>query len=421
MARGSLTLDHKRSCPLHDLPKPAMFDARKCSCSPRVIGRIHGERYPLGYLAPSWKKAALGEFEDKLADLRDPQRRLRSERSPLLREWYAEWIVGIRAAVNKGQLAEGTRRAYEQRWNRYISKDPLAAKPINSIQPSDLRAFVDRMLAGNVRRDQRPLSHRYANELLTPISAMLTDAEINGLIPSNPARVPRRARHGATQRNAVYLQLERKPAKHLSIEDARALLAVTPEPFRLIVLWPLVTGARRGEIQAASLEDVSWAKRELAIHYQLNVRRERDKVKAGRKREVVLWSGLERLLGQVRAAGNTTWIFTKPGTGVPLRLGGADAILRDAMNAIGVRVDTPDEKQPLWHALRHTYSTYLRSQGVRWEAVEYMMGHKARDTTEKYVHLLDEDRAAVERALTAAYGDLVFSPWGASPLTATAV
>jgi site-specific recombinase XerD len=57
--------------------------------------------------------------------------------------------------------------------------------------------------------------------------------------------------------------------------------------------------------------------------------------------------------------------------------------------------------------VRHTYATYLRSQGVRWEAVEYMMGHRLRDTTGRYVHLLAEDREAVEAALTAAFGGIV--------------
>jgi integrase len=61
----------------------------------------------------------------------------------------------------------------------------------------------------------------------------------------------------------------------------------------------------------------------------------------------------------------------------------------------------------MWHALRHTYATHLRSSGVRWEAVEYMMGHRPRDTTGRYVHLLASDKAAVEAALTGAFGDIV--------------
>jgi hypothetical protein len=83
--------------------------------------------------------------------------------------------------------------------------------PINAIGSKDLRRFVHRKAGTPTRKG--PMSLRYANELLTPISAMLTDAEIEGLIESNPARAPRRARHGATQRNAVYEQLARQPPK----------------------------------------------------------------------------------------------------------------------------------------------------------------------------------------------------------------
>lgn len=38
-----------------------------------------------------------------------------------------------------------------------------------------------------------------------------------------------------------------------------------------------------------------------------------------------------------------------------------------------------------------------------------MMGHRLRDTTGRYVHLVGEDRAAVEQALTQAFGDIVDS------------
>jgi hypothetical protein len=57
-----------------------------------------------------------------------------------------------------------------------------------------------------------------------------------------------------------------------------------------MVLWPLVTGARRSEVLAAMLDDVSWVKRELAIHCQLNAQGNREPVKGDRKREVVLGS-----------------------------------------------------------------------------------------------------------------------------------
>jgi hypothetical protein len=86
MAKGSLRLDHKNACPLHDAPGQLQFESRRCRCTPRVIARINGRNPSVGYLHPGWKKRDLGEFEDKLADLRDPRRRKRAERSPLLRE-----------------------------------------------------------------------------------------------------------------------------------------------------------------------------------------------------------------------------------------------------------------------------------------------------------------------------------------------
>jgi len=233
---------------------------------------------------------------------------------------------------------------------------------------------------------------------------MLTDAEIEGYIESNPCRTPRRARHGATQRNAVYEQLGREPPKHLERDDMRALIHATPVAHRLLVMWPLTTGARRAEMLAAHVDDLLWAKRLLNIHYQLDDQRQRVNVKAGRKREVVLWSGLERMLTAARRDGTLDGFIFAEASGRPLGLGARDQILHAALEAIGAR-----EKGRLWHSLRHSYATHLRHAGVRWEAVEYMMGHRLRDTTGRYVHLVDEDRAAVEQALTQAFGDIVDS------------
>jgi integrase len=293
LARGSLRLRHRKPCPLVGVAGKNQFDSRKCRCGPRVIGRLNGRDSTLGYLDEGWPKGALDEFEDKLHDLRDPRRRKRAERSPLLREWYAEWIVGMEAAVTMGKIAPRTVDAYKQRWRLHIEKDPIAEMAINAIEVRDLRRFVTRRMAAGI-------SHRYANELLTPISAMLTDAEIDGYIESNPCRAPRRARHGATQRNAVYEQLDRKPPQHLEIEDAKALLFAMTGLHQEMALFVLTTGARRAEMLAARFEDVRWAQDELELHYQLDERRERVSVKAGRKREAVLWSGLRTVLGRRR-------------------------------------------------------------------------------------------------------------------------
>jgi integrase len=94
-------------------------------------------------------------------------------------------------------------------------------------------------------------------------------------------------------------------------------------------------------------------------------------------------------------------VFTRD-DGRPHALGGGDQILHAAFEVIGER-----QKGRLWHALRHTYATYLRSAGVRWEAVEYMMGHRLRDTTGRYVHLINDDKHAIEEALTDGFGDII--------------
>jgi hypothetical protein len=48
MAKGTLRLGHRKSCALHDSAGALQFDSRKCSCSPRVIGRLNGPGSTLG-------------------------------------------------------------------------------------------------------------------------------------------------------------------------------------------------------------------------------------------------------------------------------------------------------------------------------------------------------------------------------------
>jgi hypothetical protein len=58
------------------------------------------------------------------------------------------------------------------------------------------------------------------NNSLTPLSAMLTDAVDDGLIVTNAARQPRRARHGSARRK-VYLDAKRQAPKFLDLTGPR--------------------------------------------------------------------------------------------------------------------------------------------------------------------------------------------------------
>src|SRR5215218_7736495 len=237
MVRGSIQLRHRKRC------SATAKDSRKCVCGPTVYALFGRDWTKIGYLPEGWRMADLGEYEEQLADMR---RKLAGGESykpakpRLLREWAAEWFAELYDVAKAGDVAKSTYNTYEGQWRLHL-KSEFGDTPLAAITPEMVRRFVRAKIAGG-------LSPRTANALLTPLSAMLTDALEDGLISSNPCRQPRRARHGASRRRALLAEVKTERPKHLEPEEARALLAATPDPYWDMVLAALATGFRRGEL-----------------------------------------------------------------------------------------------------------------------------------------------------------------------------
>ena len=391
MARGSIQPRHQKGCSARGK------DNRACRCAPTVYAVLNGQWAKIGYLPLGWRKADLVPFEAQLAEMRTiretggnfaPRRAIRTD------EYGDAWLDELHAAAEAGRVSKLTYNTYEGSWTNHL-RPFFGAMPLAAIDPATVRRYASEKQSSGLA----PIS---VNHTLTPLSAMLTDAVGDGLISSNPVRQPRRARHGASTRNAAYLEAQRADPKFLEPDEARALLAVTPPAYADMVLAALTTGFRRGELLGLRWENIKWADRRVELRGQLQ-NREYVRCKCGSEREVVLYSRLAVALGRRRQAEG--YVFPDPQGRPWTNEGPARVFLSAAYEEAGLR--RPGQ---MWHVLRHTFASVLAAGGIRRDVVEQLMGHAGKGTTSIYTHLFRDAFDGVEEALDAVVGVGVNEP-----------
>jgi integrase len=395
MARGSIQLRHRKYCPSGAWGD----DPRACRCGPTVYTVVEGQFARVGYLPERWKRADLDPFERRLIEHRDKLEAGESykpRKVVKLADYATGWFDELHSAAEAQRISKLTYNSYESIWSNHLDK-AFGGTPLAAIDAGMIRRYVASKLADGY-------APRTVNASLTPLSAMLTDAVAEGLIASNPARQPRRGRHAASRRTAVYAEEQAKVPKFLEPVEARALLAATPDGYRDMVLAALTTGFRRGELFGLRWEDVRWGEKRIDLNHQLQSR-EMVGCKYASEREVPLYSGLATVLGKRRQAEG--YIFLGPDGRPWNNAQPAEEFLTESYKTAGLH-----RPGHLWHVLRHTYASALAAGGVRRDVVEVLMGHRSRGTTSIYTHLFGDAFEGVEEALDAAFGVNVTSTDG---------
>lgn len=185
----------------------------------------------------------------------------------------------------------------------------------------------------------------------------------------------------------------------ISAEDYQALLDACGR-LRDRFLFQLLreTGMRIGEVLGLRHEDLSIARREVAVTPRLNVNSAR--VKRWRPRAVpapaALFSSYGRYLDEEYGDLDSDFVFVNlwaAPQGHPLTYAAARDLLLRLRQRTGLHGFT-------FHHLRHTYATELIRKGTDWAIVANLLGHASVQTTlGTYGHLTVED---ARRALLAA-------------------
>ncbi|MBN2498258.1 MAG: site-specific integrase [Deltaproteobacteria bacterium] len=164
----------------------------------------------------------------------------------------------------------------------------------------------------------------------------------------------------------------------LSRDEVARVLLVANEPMRSLFRFAAATGCRQGEILALRWSWISERTRMLNLPA--------DATKNGRSRHVPLNTDALEALAVRRREACGELVFHR-GDGEALNSAVAWRAWANALKAAGVR-------HVRFHALRHTYASWLAEAGVDLNRIRELLGHRSLGQVMRYSHLRPEHLAA---------------------------
>jgi integrase len=173
---------------------------------------------------------------------------------------------------------------------------------------------------------------------------------------------------------------EEKAPKSMDFEEVQTLLKIIDDQrFKRYLQILLYTGCRRNEILFLKREDIDLEQRVLHILAQ----------KTRRRLALPINKALERILHEMQTNGelpNTGFLFQSKsnrrgkGKTEPWHPHSVTHWFKKFVRL----AELPDHYS--LHSCRHTYATYLRSQGVPQDVIQRLLGHSSVRTTDIYDH-----------------------------------
>ncbi|HEX7998662.1 MAG TPA: site-specific integrase [Pyrinomonadaceae bacterium] len=239
-------------------------------------------------------------------------------------------------------------------------------RTLQEIKKSDVEEFK-RKQSETKTKYERKRSPATVNRELAVLSAILTLAVDDELIPGNPCRRVKPMR--ADNERSRYLSKD---------EEKRLFAALDGEPLlQDIVTMAIHTGMRRGEIFNLRWFDVDFSRG--VIHVR-NTKTSKDRVVPMNA------AAREMLERQPKTSG---YVFPSPKTG------GRLVDIKKKFNEACATAEIDDFR---FHDLRHTAATRLADAGVNVIVIAEILGHGDIRTTKRYSHAMEEaKREAVEK------------------------
>lgn len=227
-------------------------------------------------------------------------------------------------------------------------------KPLISIASPDIHAYVQSRLQAGIRRNT-------INRELSVISAAINHAGRKwGVAMPNPVRYQ-------------WLKPEPLRLRYLEPLEAKTLLsqaqALRPDLAQFIQL-ALNTGCRKTELLTLKWSDVDLTRRFFILRPE--------NTKSNKRRSVPLNTKALEALKALRLDNDSEMVF-------PARCGARvksyDWLFRKAVKLAGL-------EDFRIHDLRHTFASWLVSEGVELVKVRDLLGHTKISMTERYAHLM---------------------------------
>ena len=138
----------------------------------------------------------------------------------------------------------------------------------------------------------------------------------------------------------------------------------------------LHTGCRKNELLTLKWSDVSMERRYILLRPE--------QTKSNRRRAIPLNKTALQALERLKDGNQTQWVFARRKNGkTGERVKALDWLFRKAVNFAGI-------EDFRIHDLRHTFASWLVSEGVELVKVRDLLGHTSIKMTERYAHLMPD-------------------------------
>jgi integrase len=242
----------------------------------------------------------------------------------------------------------------------------LGARPIADLSTSELKKWLTDQVAATDDRELRRRQQATANRHWTVLRAILNLSFEHERAPSADA----------WKRVRPFKNVDRARERHLSVDEAQALLGALRPPLRELANGSLLTGLRLGELQALRAGDVKGG----AVQIRHS--------KSGKARHVPLTAEGVAFFAQLTKG--------KPGDALvfPTPVHNVTRQMTKACTAAKIERAT-------FHDCRRSYGSLLINSGAPASTIQRLLGHAdMRMTIRNYAHLLDETlQSAVDEHL----------------------
>lgn len=304
--------------------------------------------------------------------------------------------------VAKTTLSPATYEFYSHNINDYIIP-ALGHLKLKDIRPAHIQQYIKQLTdlpkrtRGRLSESGGTIAASTVRRYLTVLQSIFKQAVKQGLLNENPA-------------NVEHLTLPKAQVPKVDIftkqEAAQMLAALENEDlqFQTLIQLAIFTGARRGELTALKFSDIDFEQRKITIErsaYKITGQPLATKPpKDYETRTVTINESCCQLLKMLKreklaesqrlgsAWCGDDWVFTQ-WNGEMMNLMTPTKRFSKFLKKNGL-------KHRKFHSLRHTSATLLLYAGVNIKQVQGRLGHGDIETTNKYLHLIEE--ADVEAA-----------------------
>lgn len=298
----------------------------------------------------------------------------RPEDATTFGQWFDTYLAQLTGITPR------TRDDYAAMHRRYLTElDPL---PLSLITRAHVAGIVNEL----DRAGKSPKTIKNVIHMLSSIMALAVD---EGHIPRNPTKRVRLPKQ----------ELDGHEERYLTHEEAGALIEATPDYYRPLVIFLIGSGVRWSEATALQGRDVD------LVNGTIRIRRAWKRVPGGwevgppksvKANRTINPSVAALLAVQPLIRKPNDLVFTTPAGNVIRHANFYNRVWLPACKRAGL------DPRPKIHDCRHTFASFLISEGQPLEAVGAQLGHEHGQTTQRYAKLMPAVGVAAGRSASAA-------------------